>query len=318
MAFHEGSHHILIKWLAHTTRLFRAIQHRDAAHRRRKSGKKVSQFEWLIEAHFEHADLLAGFPQGVHSLLDSAHPRAHQNDHALRVRRAKVIEQVIAPASLLGKAIHHVLHDFRTGAVERIASFTSLKKDVGILCRAAQHRMIGRESTVAVTLDEFVVDQRAKVFVKQRNDFVHFVGSPEAVEEMQEGNPGFERRRLGDEREIARFLDGIRGQHGKTRRARRHDVTVVAEDGKRVRSQSARSDVNDRRGQLTRDLIHVGNHQQQTLGRCESRAKGSGLQGAVQGARGSAFALQFDHVWNGAPDVLFAFGAPLIGPFAHR
>src|SRR6266581_1591938 len=38
----------------------------------------------------------------------------------------------------------------------------------------------------------------------------------------------------------------------------------------------------------------------------------------MQRTRSSAFALQFDHVGYGAPDVLLALGAPLVGPFAHR
>ena len=73
-----------------------------------------------------------------------------------------------------------------------------------------------------------------------------------------------------------------------------HHVAVIAENRKRVRGQGARGDVKDRRGQLAGDLVHVGDHQQQALRRRERRRQRPGLQGAVHGAGGAAFALHFD------------------------
>ena len=46
--------------------------------------------------------------------------------------------------------------------------------------------------------DESFVDNGAQILVDQGNDFIDFVGGPKAVEEMQEGNAGFERGSLGN------------------------------------------------------------------------------------------------------------------------
>jgi len=52
--------------------------------------------------------------------------------------------------------------------------------------------------------------------------------------------------------------------------------------------------VNHGRGQLARDLVHVRDHKEQALGRCKGGGEGPGLQGAVQRAGSSAFALHLD------------------------
>jgi hypothetical protein len=85
-----------------------------------------------------------------------------------------------------------------------------------------------------------------------------------------------------------------------------------------MRGQRAGRHVHRRRGQLTGNLEHVGNHQQQAL---RSRKRGperAGLQRAMQRARRAAFALQLFHNGQRAPDILLALRAPLIGPLGHR
>jgi hypothetical protein len=55
--------------------------------------------------------------------------------------------------------------------------------------------------------------------------------------------------------------------------------------------------------QLARDLVHVGDHEQEPLRRGERGGEGAGLQGAVHGAGGAAFGLHFDHGGNFAPQI---------------
>ena len=85
-----------------------------------------------------------------------------------------------------------------------------------------------------------------------------------------------------------------------------------------MRGQRARRDVHRGRGQLTGNLEHVGDHQQQALRGGKRGAECAGLQRAVQRAGRAAFALQFFHDGQCAPDVLLALRAPLIGPLGHR
>ena len=76
--------------------------------------------------------------------------------------------------------------------------------------------------------------------------------SAESVEDMQEGNARFERRRLRDQRKVHHFLNRIREQHAPAGRARGHDVAVIAKDRKRVRGDRAGGDVKDRAASVRR------------------------------------------------------------------
>ena len=96
-----------------------------------------------------------------------------------------------------------------------------------------------------------------------------------------------------------------------------HHVRVIAKDRERVRGQSAGRDVHGGRGQFAGNLVHVGNHQQQALRGGESGSECTGLQCAVECARGAAFTLQFFDDGQRAPDIFLAFRAPLIGPLGH-
>ena len=84
---------------------------------------------------------------------------AHQDDDALGIGCADVVEQVVAAAGLLGEAVHHVLHDGGAGQVVRIAGFARLEEYVGILRRAAKDRTVGAECALAVCDNRLVVKQ---------------------------------------------------------------------------------------------------------------------------------------------------------------
>ena len=135
---------------------------------------------------------------------------------------------------------------------------------------------------------------------------------------MHERNAGLESGDLGDEGEIGDFLHGIGGKHGPAGGAAGHDVGVVAEDGERVGGQGAGRDVHGGRGEFTGDLEHVGDHEQEALRGGKCGAESTSLQCAMKRAGRAAFALQFFHDGQCAPDIFLAFRAPLIGPLGHR
>ena len=72
------------------------------------------------------------------------------------------------------------------------------------------------------------------------------------------------------------------------------------------------------REQLTGNLVHVGDHQQQTLRRGVGRGQGTCLQRTVNGTGGATLALHLlDH--DGlTEDVLAAGGGPLVHVLGHR
>ena len=151
--------------------------------------------------------------------------------------------------------------------------------------------------------------ERPQIVVGERLDRVQLVRGSEAVEEMHERHPRLERRGLRDEREVVRLLDRGGGKQGEPGLADRHHVGVVAEDREPLRRERAGSDVQHRRRQLTGDLVHVRDHQQQALGGRERRRERAALQRAVQRAGGSALALHLDDRGNVAPHVRRAPGS---------
>ena len=191
---------------------------------------------------------------GVDGFFGSFSAGAHDDDDALGIGRAVVVEEVIGAAGLDGKAVHDRLHDAGNGRMEGRAGFARLEEDVGILRGAADEGAIGRESVLAEGDEVLVVDHGADGFVADGQNLAHFVRGAEAIEEMDEGNAGFEGGDLRDERQVGNFLHGVRGQHGPAGGAAGHHVGVVAEDRQRVRGQGAGRDVHRGRGELTGNL----------------------------------------------------------------
>jgi hypothetical protein len=64
---------------------------------------------------------------------------------------------------------------------------------------------------------------------------------------MQEGNPGLDRRKVGDRTEIHYFLNTSRGQKGKPRLPNGHNVGMIAEYRESVTGDGAGTDVKNSR-----------------------------------------------------------------------
>ncbi len=231
---------------------------------------------------------------------------------------AGVVEQVVGAPGALAEPIHRGLHGVGGRQVERVRGLPRLEEDVGVLGRAPEHRVLGGECPRAMRPHQPVVDQRAQVRVGERLDLRHLVRGAEPVEEVQERHPRLEGRRVGDEREILGLLHRRAAQHREPGRPRGHHVGVIAEDRERMGGHGAGRDVHHERCQLTGDLEHVRDHQQQALRGGEGRAEGARLQRAVQGARRAPFALHLHDVGHGAPQVVPAQRRPLVGQLAHR
>ena len=122
---------------------------------------------------------------------------------------------------------------------------------------------------------------------------------------------------MGDQSEIRRFLYGVGTQKGKPGGAGGHNITVVAENRKSMGGNCTCRYVNHCRREFAGDLVHIGDHQEQSLGGGESGAQRSSLKGPVESAGGSCFALHFDNCRNNPPDILAAFRTPLVRPLAH-
>ena len=135
---------------------------------------------------------------------------------------------------------------------------------------------------------------------------------------MQERHAGFQRDEVRHARQVHHLLHRRGRQHGETGLPGGHDVLVVAENGERLRRQRPRRDVEHARKQLTRDLVHIGNHQQQSLRRGEGRGESASLQGAVHRPGSTRLGLHFDHFHGFTEHISTPLGGPFVHQFRHR
>ena len=140
----------------------------------------------------------------------------------------------------------------------------------------------------------------------------------EAIKEVEERDGGLQCGQVRDQREVHDFLHGSGGQHRKAGLAAAHDVAVVAEDGQRMRRQCARAHMEHAGQQLARDLVHVRDHEQQTLRRGKRRGQCARLERTVHCARSAALALHLRDAYLLAEQIDSAVGRPVIRDFRHR
>ena len=229
-----------------------------------------------------------------------------------------VIDQPVPATGALRELVHDLGHDARHREMEWVLRLTSLEEHVGVLRSASHDRCLGSEAPLTKGDDVAVANERAQVVVVEQRDLVDLVRRAEAVEEMQERHARAEGRGVGDQREVVRLLHGTCREHRPTGRAGVHDVAVIAEDRQRVRGDRARGNMHDARSELSRDLEHVRDHEQQALRRSERRSQRTGLQRAVQRARGTGFGLHLHDVGNRPPEVRSSRCRPVVGVLAHR
>ena len=173
---------------------------------------------------------------------------------------------MILAAGELGEFVHSFLDFGRAFIIEFVDSFAALEEDIRVLGGTVDDRVFRVHRAGAGGDNVFVIDHRAHIFHAQLFDLHDFVGSAEAVEEMQERNAGFEGGALRDQSGIMSFLNRVGSDQSKTGLAGRHNVALVTENGQSVRSKRTGSNMEDGRDQFTGDLVHVRDHQQQALG----------------------------------------------------
>ena len=225
---------------------------------------------------------------------------------------------MVLAASVACDLVHVLLDNFRNLGVERVHRFAALEVDVRVLGGTAHGRAVRSEAAFTACLHILFVDDVTDNAVFESFDLHHFVRGTETVEEVHEGNAAFESGCVGHESEVLAFLDAAGGEHCKTRLAASHNVGVVTENGKALHSKSTCSDVEDRGGQFARNLVHVRDHQEKTLGSGEGRGQSTGLQSTVNGTGSATFGLHFKHAGNLSPNILLACSTPVVGVLSHR
>ena len=190
-----------------------------------------------VEPNLRHADTLAARGERRHGLLHRLPARPHHHEHALGLRVAEVIDDVVAAAGALGEERHRVLHGIGDAGVEGVDRLARLEVDVRVLRRTADERPLRRQCPPAMRPHEVLGHQRAQVVVGEQLDRVELVRGPEPVEEVHERHPGPEGRGLGHERQVVCLLNRGRCEQREAGLADRHHVGVVAEDRQPLRRE---------------------------------------------------------------------------------
>jgi hypothetical protein len=158
---------------------------------------------------------------------------------------------------------------------------------------------------------------RRNLFIRQQREFGNFAGRPKLVEEVDKRHA---RAVAGDRRDqgkVVRLLAGVAAQERAAGGATRHHILMVTEDRQPLRRERPRADVHREGQEFARDLVEIGDHQEQPLRCGERRGQRAAEQTAVHGARDAALGLQLHDARHLAPKVGFSGGRPRVAHLRH-
>ena len=314
----EGFLHIEVERFAVSTRFFRAIKHSDAVCRLGHSSKEVLHREWTIEvyAHETHLFTLL-FAEIVDGFARSFSGRTHEDNHAIGFGVTIIVEETILATCDARDFVHVFFYNFRHSLVEGVATFAVSKESFGVFSHTASHRTFRGEGAVAEIRESLLVNEGLQILSFEHFNLLDFMRSAETIEEVHERHASFDRSEVSHTSQVHHFLHRTFGQHGETSLTSRHHVLVVTEDGKSVRSNGTCRHVEHTGKEFTRNFIHIGDHQQQTLRCGERRSQCTSLQRSVHGTSGTAFTLHFLHEHSFTKHVFATLSRPIVDILSH-
>ena len=315
--FVQRSDDIQVKGLAQGAGLLGAVEHRDLLDGGGDRFHELFHAEGAIQVNLHHTDLDAAGVHVIDGLLGSLSAGAHDDHDLGGVGIAVVVEQVVGTAGQLGDLLHFLLDDGGNSIVILVRRFAVLEVDVAVLRSALLMGMLGVHRAGAELGNLIERTQLGHILVVDHLDLLNLVRGAEAVEEVQERNRGTQGGQVSHQRQVHSLLHGVGCQHRKTGLTAGHHVGMIAEDVQRVSGKGAGGDVEDAGQQLAGDLVHVRDHQQQALGRGESRSQRASDQRAVHGAGCAGLGLHLGDLHLLTEEVETAVGSPLIRRFGH-
>ena len=212
--------------------------------------------------HIENTDFFAYTIQVIRRLAGCFIHGAHADDDPFGIHGTMIIEETVVPAGQLVHFFHITFDNFRNSIVISVCRFLCLEKDVRILSRSPQCRMVRAEAAVPECFQSILIEQFREVVISLNLDFLDFMRSPETVKEMQERYAPFDGRQMGDRGQIRGFLNAGRSQHRIASLPAGHHIRMVPEDGKRMPPHCPGGNMDDGRQQLSGHFIQVWHHQQ--------------------------------------------------------
>ena len=297
--------------------LFGAVKHADTFNRSWKSLLEVFEREWTVEMNIDHTELVALLCLVVDNLLDSLASRTHTDDDVLCVRCTIVGEWAVGTASNLRDLVHIVAYDVCYLVVVRVAALAVSEEHIWVLSHTTHNRAHRRECTIAELLERLHINEWAQVFHIYYLYFLVLVRGTETVEEVEEWHAALDSSQVSYTSEVHDLLYAALSEHSETGLTARHHVLMVAEDTKSVRSQCTSRHVEYRRYQLTCDLVHIRDHQEQTLASGEGSGEGTCVECAVHSTCSTCLRLHLLYQHCLAEEVLATCSSPLIHVLRH-
>ena len=265
----EGLDDVHIQRVAVGAGLLGAVEDGDGLHVLHQalghSLHQVFHAEGAVQVDGHAAGLLALGVEVIHHGLDGLGHRAHSHDDVLGILGTVVGEGGVLAARQFADLSHILGHDVGQSVIVLVLQLAGLEVNVAVLCGAAGHVVLGVEGVLAESLQGLLVHERTQVFHIPGLDFLDLVAGAEAVEEVEERHAALEGAEVGHRGEVHHLLHRALGQHGEARLAGSHHVGVVAEDGEGLGGQGAGAHVEHAGQQFAGDLVHIRDHQQQTL-----------------------------------------------------
>ena len=314
----QSGHNVHVQRLAQRAGLLRAVEDCDLLGGSRDSRNQLVCAERTVQADLDQADLLAVRVHVVDDFLSNVVDGTHRDDDAVSVGSAVVVEQLIVRAELLVDLAHVLFDDCGQLVIVPVAGLTVLEEDITVFMAAAGSGMLRVQRVLTELLDSLHVAHFLEIGVIPAGDLLDLVGGTEAVKEVQERNLALDRGQMCNGGQIHDFLRVGLAEHGEAGLTAGHDVGMIAENVQRMGRDGTSRDVEHAGQLLRRDLVHIRDHQQQTLRRRIGGRQSACAEGAVNRTGRTGLRLHLGNLDAGAEDVLQTCGRPLVDKVRHR
>ncbi|MPM12584.1 hypothetical protein SDC9_58937 [bioreactor metagenome] len=308
---------IEVQRLALRAGLLGAVRNSDLLSRGGDGGQHLLGGKGTIQADLQKTDLLAVCVHVVDDLLGHVTDGTHGNDDAVGVGGAVIVKELVIGAQLLVDLIHVLLHHGGQSVIVLIAGLTVLEEDISVFVGAAHVGTLGVQRVLAERVHGVHVAHFFQVLVVPHGNLLNLMGGAESVKEVHEGNAALNSGQMGHRAEVHDLLHVALAQQGKAAGAAGHHVGMVTENVQRMGGHRTGGNMEHSGQQFAGHLVHVGDHQQQTLRSGVSGGQGAGGQRTVDGAGGARLGLHLAHLHLGAENVLLAGGGPLVHQIRH-
>ena len=178
--------------------------------------------------------------------------------------------------------------------------------------------MLRIQRTITERLHSVHIAHFLQILIVPDLDLLQLVRGAETVEEVEERHAALDSGEVRHRGEIHYFLRvGLAG-HRKTGLAAGIHVGMLTENVQRVGRHVTGGHVEHARKQLTGDLVHIRDHQQQTLRSGKGGGQRTGAERTVHRTGGACFRFHLAHLHFGAEDVFQTGRGPLIHVVGHR